>query len=144
MRFHASCAAFLGPDGYDSVLLLGASGSGKSDLLLRLMAVGWLMVADDQVIVEDGIARAPEALAGILEVRGLGLFKQPYLARAPLRLVVQLGVQTIRLPEPQLHDILGLPMITLDPAQPSAPARLALALGAACGQVAQIAGAFAA
>lgn len=144
MRFHASCAAFLGPDGYESVLLLGASGSGKSDLLLRLLHDGWLMVADDQVIVEHGIARAPEALAGILEVRGLGLFKQPYLAAAPLRLVAKLGVQTTRLPEPQAHDRLNLPMITLDAAQPSAPARLALALAAACGRVGQIAGAFAA
>ncbi|HQT39660.1 MAG TPA: aldolase [Acidocella sp.] len=143
MRFHASCAAYLGPDGYDSVLLLGASGSGKSDLLLRLLHEGWLMVADDQVIVEDGIARAPEALAGVMEVRGLGLFKQPYLAQAPLRLVVQLGVQTIRLPEPQTHDVLNLPMVTLDPDQHSAPARLALALAAACGRAAQIAGAFA-
>ncbi|MDE8349674.1 MAG: aldolase [Acidocella sp.] len=142
MRLHASCAAQLGPDGYDSVLLLGAPGCGKSDLLLRLMDHGWQLVADDQVIIENGIACAPAALAGVLEVRGLGLFKQPYLAKAPLRLVVQLGVQTIRLPEPQFHDILKLPMITLDPAQPSAPARLALALAGACGRVAQIAGVF--
>jgi hypothetical protein len=51
MRFHASCAARMGEGGFDAVLLLGTSGSGKSDLLLRLIDRGWALVADDQVIV---------------------------------------------------------------------------------------------
>ncbi|HQT65139.1 MAG: hypothetical protein B7Z75_09440 [Acidocella sp. 20-57-95] len=144
MRFHASCAALDGPNGFDAVLLLGPSGSGKSDLLLRLIEAGWQMVADDQVLVEDGIAHAPPQLAGMLEVRGLGLFALPYLTQARVRLVVQLGVQTERLPAPATDPALNLPLMMLDPTQPSAPARLRLALDAACGRVAQIAGAFAA
>jgi HPr kinase/phosphorylase len=102
------------------------------------------MVADDQVHVESGIARAPAALAGILEVRGLGLFRLPFVAAARLRIAVNLGIQTARLPEPESHQTLGIPLVTIDPAQISAPERLCLALEAACGRLHQVAGAFAA
>ncbi|HVE22442.1 MAG TPA: HPr kinase/phosphatase C-terminal domain-containing protein [Acidocella sp.] len=143
MRLHASCAARPGPDGYDAVLLTGPPGAGKSDLLLRLLDYGFQLVADDQVIVEDHLARAPAALAGLLEVRGLGIFRLPFLAAATPRLVVRLGVSTLRLPLPEQDPALGLPCVTIDPLHPSAPARVALALEAACGRVAQAAGAFA-
>ncbi len=132
------------PDGEEAVLLLGPAGAGKSGLLLRLLHHGFQLVADDQVLVENGVARAPEALAGLLEVRGLGIFRLPYLASARLRLVIQLGEQPERLPAPRIHAGLGLPEIILDPACPAAPERTALALDAACGRVTQIAGAFAA
>ena len=144
MPFHASCAARLGPSGYDAVLILGPPGAGKSDFLLRLIHAGWTLVADDQVLVDALIASAPPALAGIIELRGLGLFRLPFIASAELRLVVQLGVQPERLPEPERHPALDLPLITIDPAQISAVERVALSLEAACGRVNQIAGAFAA
>lgn len=148
MRLHASCAAHADAadadaSGADAILLLGPPGSGKSDLLLRLIRHGFRLVADDQVIIEDGLARAPEALAGLLEVRGLGLFRLSYLAAARPRLVVSLGREAERLPLPRRHATLGLPEITLDPALASAPERAALALEAACGRVTQLAGAFA-
>ena len=101
------------------------------------------LVADDQVIVEDQQARAPAALAGLLEVRGLGIFRLPFLAAATPRLVVRLGVSAARLPRPEQDPDFGLPQIAIDPFHPSAPARVALALEAACGRVAQAAGAFA-
>jgi HPr kinase/phosphorylase len=144
MRLHASCAARPGPDGYDAVLLTGPSGAGKSDLLLRLLDRGFALVADDQVIVEDRTARAPAALAGLLEVRGLGIFRLPFIATATPRLVVRLGIAAERLPAPALDPNFGLPMVTIDPQHPSAPARVALALEAACARVTQLAGAFAA
>jgi HPr kinase/phosphorylase len=143
MRLHASCAARPGPDGYDAVLLTGPPGAGKSDLLLRLIDRGFQLISDDQVIVEDRLARAPAALAGLLEVRGLGLFRLPFLATATPRLVVRLGLTTARLPLPELDPDLGLPLVTIDPQHPSAPARVALALDAACLRVTQVAGAFA-
>jgi HPr kinase/phosphorylase len=144
MRFHASCAARPGSGGFDAALLLGPAGSGKSDLLLRLIHQEWHLVADDQVLVEDGVARAPAALAGMIELRGLGLFRLPFVPAAPLRLVVVLGGQGARLPEPRWHDALGLPEIIVDPAQASAPQRVAIALDAVTGKVANMVGAFAA
>jgi HPr kinase/phosphorylase len=144
MRLHASCAARSGPAGYDAVLLQGPPGAGKSDFLLRLIHAGFILVADDQVVVEGGIASAPTALAGLLEVRGLGIFRLPHLAAAPLRLIIRLGIQTVRLPEPQIDSVLNLPIVTIDPVAPSAPERTALALEAACGRITQLAGAFAA
>ena len=102
------------------------------------------LVADDRVVVENGIASPPEALAGLLEVRGLGIFRLPFIPSARLRLVIRLGVQPVRLPEPESHPETNLPLVTIDPAATSAPARAALALEAACGQAAQLAGAFAA
>ena len=144
MRLHASCAARLGPDGDDAVLLTGPSGAGKSDLLLRLIDRGFRLVADDQVIVEGGQACAPSPLAGLLEVRGLGIFRLPFLTTATPRLVVRLGIAVARLPMPERDAELGLPVVTIDPHHPSAPERVTLALEAACGRVAQLAGAFAA
>ncbi len=124
-------------------MLVGPPGAGKSDLVLRLIRAGWGLVADDQVVVEeDGVASAPAALAGVLEVRGLGLFRLPYVASARLRLVVRLGVQAVRLPAPELDARLGLPVVVIDAAQVSAVERVALALEAACGRAQQVAGAF--
>ncbi len=144
MRLHASCAARPGPGAdFAGVLLCGPAGSGKSDLLLRLLRHGFGLVADDQVLVEDGVAAAPAVLAGMLEVRGLGLFRLPFIAAVPLRLVVRLGVNPVRLPEPETDAVLGLPVVTIDPAAASAPERVALALDAACGEVVPIVGAFA-
>jgi HPr kinase/phosphorylase len=94
--------------------------------------------------VEDGVAAAPALLAGVLEVRGLGLFQLPFVAPAPLRLLVRLGVQTVRVPMPERDGYLGLPVVTIDPEQKSAVERVAIALEAACGRIPQIAGAFAA
>ena len=150
MRYHASCAA---RDAH-GVLLLGPSGSGKSDLLLRLLDRGFALVADDQVEVEAGIAKAPSALAGLVEVRGLGILHLPYLATARLALAVRLGNRTPtgaptgahlgeRLPYPAHDPDLGMPGITLDPWSASAPLRVSLALDCALGLVRQVAGAFA-
>jgi len=143
MRLHASCAARATASGGDAILLLGPPGSGKSDLLLRLVAEDFILVADDQVLIEGLCARAPESLAGLLEVRGLGLFRLPFLPQATLRLAITLGIATERLPAPRRHATLDLPEITLDPALASAPQRAALALEAACGRITQLAGAFA-
>ncbi len=143
MHWHASCAARQNQPGGDALLLLGPSGAGKSDLLLQLIDKGFTLVADDQVLIEDGMASPPPALAGLLEVRGLGLFRLPFIAPARLRLVISLS-RTVaeRLPAPRRHPELDLPEITLDATAPSAAARAALALEAACGRITQQTGAF--
>lgn len=139
MQMHGSCASRSG----DGVLLIGPPGAGKSDLLLRLLARGYDLVADDRVEVLSGVARAPASLAGLLEVRGLGIFHMPYVEAARLALVVELGAGD-RLPAPSRHRALGLPLVRIDPWSLSAPERVGLALDCALGRVSQVAGAFAA
>ncbi len=144
MHFHASCAAWDGA----GVLLLGRPGSGKSDLLLRLLDIGFMLVADDQVDIEQGTARPPPTLAGLLEVRGLGIVRRPWLSQARLYLAVELDQpvgfkREARMPLPRRHLDLDLPLIALDPFPASAPRRVALALDCARGAAACVAGAFA-
>jgi HPr kinase/phosphorylase len=139
-RLHGSCVARDGA----GVLLLGPSGTGKSDLALRLLGRGFALVADDQVDVIDGFARSPSALSGLLEVRGLGIVQLPYLSVVKLSIVVVLSEQNERLPRPERHAELDLPLVRLHAFDGSAPDRVALALDCALGRVAQHAGAFAA
>lgn len=137
-QVHGSCVS---RDG-DGVLLIGPPGSGKSDLALRLLGRGFTLVADDRVDIEDGVATPPAILAGLLEVRGFGIVRLPYAAAARLALVAELGTAAERLPAPDRHAELGLPLIRLDPAAASAAERVALALDCALGRVSQVAGAF--
>jgi HPr kinase/phosphorylase len=138
MQIHASCASREG----HGVLLLGRSGVGKSDLLLRLLDHGFGLVADDQVYIKDGFASAPAVLAGLLEVRGLGIVKLAFIHCTRLALVVELAPAP-RLPSPVQHTVTGLPLVSIDPALCSAPLRVALALDCALQRTNQLAGAFA-
>jgi HPr kinase/phosphorylase len=140
MQIHGSCASRSGR----GVLLIGSPGAGKSDLLLRLLARGFDLVADDRVEIENGIARPAPALAGLLEVRGLGIVRLPHVPSARLALVVELGGRGARLPLPARYEDLDLPLAVIDPEAASATDRVALALDCATGRVTQLAGAFAA
>src|ERR1700744_4883962 len=136
-RLHGSCVS---KDG-DAVLLLGPPGSGKSDLVLRLLSRGFELVADDQGELVDGVASCPAELAGLLEVRGLGIVRLPHRAEARLRLIIELDGRAERMPSPRRHAELDLPVVQIAAAAASAPERVALALECALGQVAQLAGA---
>lgn len=130
---HASCVAHKG----GGIIIFGSSGSGKSDLSLRLiMEQGAKLVADDRVNlrVENNeiIATAPTILKGLLEVRGVGIIKLP-AASAPLRLAVRLAAskdEIERLPEPDFYEFgsVKVPQITLYPFESSAPAKVLAAL----------------
>jgi HPr kinase/phosphorylase len=124
-------------------LIIGPPGSGKSDLTLRLLSRGFQLVADDQVDVTDGIARAPASLAGLLEARGVGIVRLPFVDQARLALVVELGRSVERLPSPEMDAALGVPVVRLDGHVASLPDTVILALDCALGRVAQVAGAFA-
>jgi len=139
MQIHASCAA---RDAI-GVLLTGPPGCGKSDLLLRLLDRGFVLVADDRVDIENGVASPPASLAGLLEVRGLGIVRLPHLPRARLALAVELGEAAARLPMPARHPTLGVPSISLDPFAASAAQRVAMALDCTQGLLHQQVGAFA-
>jgi len=139
---HANCVALGGV----GVLILGKPGSGKSDLTLRLIdapgvglgrkLVKATLVSDDQVLVRVRagklVASPPKTIAGLLEIRGLGIMRLPYRKSVPLALAVRLtpATQIERLPEPRRFAIAGLslPLIDIDPAAAAAPARLRAAL----------------
>ncbi|MBL8705913.1 MAG: HPr kinase/phosphatase C-terminal domain-containing protein [Rhodospirillales bacterium] len=120
------------------VLIRGPSGSGKSDLALRLIDGGARLVADDQTALEARGGRlwasAPPSIAGKLEVRGLGIVAVPSAPSACLGLVVDLQPRDRieRLPEASTTALLGviLPRLDLFPFEASAPAKLRLAVAA--------------
>ena len=140
MLLHGTCVALKLPDrGWRAALLRGPSGAGKSDLALRLIDTGGRLVADDQTrIARRGgglVATPPAALAGLMEVRGLGIVKLArgqILAKAPLVLLVDLVslADIERLPEPDRETLLDitLPCLALAPFEASAAAKLRLAL----------------
>ncbi len=137
MRIHASCAARAD----QGLLILGPPGSGKSDLVLRLLDRGYELVADDQVELDGTMASAPAALAGLLEIRGLGILRRAFRAEVRLVLAVRLG-RADRLPMPLRYENLDLPMISVDPLAASAPIVIGLALDGVAGQASFLTGAF--
>ncbi|MFM7083387.1 MAG: HPr kinase/phosphorylase, partial [Hyphomicrobium sp.] len=121
------------------------SGSGKSDLALRCLFLPYdspvgekiELVADDQVVLnvkgEKIYASPPPSIAGRLEVRGVGILKFPFRCFLPVRVIVQVSrEQKIeRLPDPwhfETHLGCSIPVLKLNPFEPSAPQKLALAL----------------
>ena len=115
------------------MLLLGAPGTGKSDMVLRLLDRGFTLVADDQVVLDGGVARAPPELAGLLEVGGGGRGRRPGAAAARRCLAVQLH-RGERLPVPARYEIADVPMVSIDPWPASAPLLVGMALDAVLGR----------
>lgn len=131
MQIHAGCVSIRGR----GVLITGASGSGKSDLCLRLIDAGAVLVADDRVVLElqpGGmlLARAPGPLRGLLEVRGLGIATLPYRDSVQLALAVEAAATPERLPPESYAEFAGvsLPLLRLNLLHTSAPAAVRLAL----------------
>jgi len=135
-RLHASCVAI----DRQGVLLLGEPGMGKSDLALRLIDRGAQLVADDRVELacrdEQIFASVPSAIAGLIEVRGLGIFtlKGKDMPEAPVLLVVHLAKQEWieRLPHPEPYDCLGvqIPQLRLCAFEHSAAIKIEMAVAA--------------
>ena len=146
---HGTCIALGGA----GALLLGPSGSGKSDLALRLLDQGAELVADDRVeltlqhalvhVVErlpeaeragQMLARAPAGLPALLEVRGIGLLPvHPRKGAVPLAAVFRLERASERLPVPQSwrYEDATVPLFHLDPSAPSAAARVRAVMASA-------------
>ena len=124
-----------------AVLLVGPSGSGKSDLALRLIDRGATLVADDRVVVtRDGsrvLAAPPDTLAGLIEVRGVGIVAVPHLAGVPVALVVDLAAPPVRLPERTTREVAGVavPVVGLSAFDASAPLKVEAALTAFAAQL---------
>jgi len=128
---HATCIAI----GGRGVLIEGLSGSGKSDLALRLIDRGALLVSDDYTLVQrhDGrlIANAPSTIVGKIEVRGVGIVAVPTVADVPVSLLVSVGEPVERLPDAgRARKLAGvdIPQVALSATEPSAPIKVEYAL----------------
>lgn len=103
---HGSCVDFEGK----SILAIGPSGAGKSALALNLIALGGVLVSDDQVLLSDEIdavtVAPPDVVSGKIEARNLGILNCPYVMMSDLNLVVDLNVKPqSRLPEHSMVKI---------------------------------------
>jgi HPr Serine kinase C-terminal domain len=114
----ASCVAIQGR----AVLIEGAPGSGKSSLALALIDRGAVLVGDDGVRLEalDGrlIANPPPNIAGLIEVRNIGLLEYPVVSALPVALTLRLDPDAPRFIEAAEHYALGgiaLPLVRLWP-----------------------------
>jgi HPr kinase/phosphorylase len=141
---HASCVAI----GNHGILIRGASGSGKSTLCLQLVdgqgyglgrkALRARLVADDQVKLHRRgaklVASPPASLAGLVEIRGLGILATTFKKSVVLKLVVDLvpPAGVARLPEQidQQTELEGikLPRIAIATGNPAALAIVRSAL----------------
>jgi serine kinase of HPr protein (carbohydrate metabolism regulator) len=128
---HASCVAI---DGC-AVLISGRSGSGKSDLAIRLIDRGARLVSDDYtLVVRSGatlLARAPATISGRIEVRGVGVVAIEPVADVPVGLVADLDAAPERLPELTERRVLAgiaLPVVAIAGLEASAPIKLEMAL----------------
>jgi serine kinase of HPr protein (carbohydrate metabolism regulator) len=135
----------LGAPADTGILLLGESGAGKSDLALRLIERGSVLVADDrtELFVRNGtlMGKAPAGIEGLLELRGVGILE---LARAEevridLAVLLAIGINTLRLPPTHYYDAphsVGVPhdarppLLHLAPFEASAPAKVVAAAAA--------------
>ncbi|MEO7815362.1 MAG: HPr kinase/phosphatase C-terminal domain-containing protein, partial [Sphingomicrobium sp.] len=118
-----------------AVVIAGRSGSGKSDLALRLIDRGFVLVSDDQTLISKAngklIASAPTTIRGKIEVRGIGILEVDQADSAAVSLWIELGNEIKRLPDEEKHLILGIevPKFSLDAMTASAPIKVELALG---------------
>lgn len=128
---HASTVAI---DGH-AVMICGRPGSGKSDLALRLIDRGAVLVSDDYTIVSRSgdrlVATAPETIRGRIEIRGLGLIEMPCVAGVPIVFMVVVDAPVPRMPEPDEKRVfagLPLPVVALAPFEESTPIKVEIAL----------------
>lgn len=128
---HATSVAI----GGRGLLIMGASGAGKSDLALRLIDRGATLISDDYtlVVAEGGrlLLHAPPTIAGKLEIRHLGIVDMGHVDAIPAALAIRLDDKPDRMPEHFpliLLAGLAIPTIGLAGKEPSAPIKAELAL----------------
>ncbi|MAW98265.1 MAG: aldolase [Sphingomonas sp.] len=128
---HASCVAI----GGRALLIAGPSGSGKSDLALRLIDRGATLVSDDYThLTRSGerlIASAPDRIAGRIEVRGIGIVALPWIRNVPVALLLRIEDRPERMPlSYDIQAIAGVdvPVFAIAALEASAAVKAELAL----------------
>lgn len=132
VNIHATCISLQNK----GILFIGSSGAGKSDLALRLITrYKAELVADDRVDItvqnKEIIASSPDILQGLLEVRGIGIVRYPFVSKAKICAVFDLiSDNPERMPEPQFYEIEGinLPLFKINPFELSSPEKVLSAL----------------
>jgi serine kinase of HPr protein (carbohydrate metabolism regulator) len=134
---HAGLIARRSGGAWKGVLISGSSGAGKSDLMLRALDCGFRLVADDRTVVwiSGGrpFGRAPAALHGLMELRGVGVIDEPPLPVAEICLALRCeapGAEIERLPSETFEQIgsAHVPLIRAHALDASTPAKLGRAL----------------
>ena len=130
-RIHSTCVVI----DDNGVLILGDSGSGKSDLALRLIDSGATLISDDISICRKSsnniYLHCPPEIKGLLEVREIGIITVPFVERIKLRLVVNLkSNNNERFPKDSYFRILGIkfPLINIEGKNSSAVAKIKVKL----------------
>jgi HPr kinase/phosphorylase len=131
LEMHATAVSISGA----GIMIRGASGSGKSDLALRLIDRGATLISDDQVAITRKNDRLflspPPVIAGKLEVRALGIIGLDHVAGVELKLIADLQEKPDRFPlDNQVMILLGIkvPSCRLDAMEASAAIKAELAL----------------
>ena len=131
-NIHATCISIK----KKGVLFLGKSGTGKSDMALKMIAYCQArLVADDRVDLRSYkdrlMATCPEKIKNLLEVRNVGIINLKAVKSAFVELAVELTTaQQERLPEQKFYEFedIKIPLIKLNPFENSAPAKILAAL----------------
>jgi serine kinase of HPr protein (carbohydrate metabolism regulator) len=121
--------------GGHGVVICGPSGHGKSDLALRLIDRGAILISDDRVIIEERngqpVLQPAPNITGLIEVRGIGILEMEYARDIPLKLQVSLADISERFVESiKVTDVAGYAVhkITLSAFEASAAIKVELAL----------------
>ncbi len=121
--------------GAKALLIRGEPGSGKSRLGLKLLQAPLpfaRLVGDDRVYLEARsgrlLVRPAPNLAGLIEIRGLGIRRLPYEMLAVVGLLVDLGAATDRMPDQAALETsisgITLPRLAIPPETDALPALL--------------------
>jgi HPr kinase/phosphorylase len=132
-QFYATAVTYCG----FGILIRGPSGSGKSDLALRLIDDGAGLVADDQVVIksvgQELYLSPPDSLSGLIEVRGVGVIKIEYVRDIRLCLIVELDprneIQRIPKIKEELIKKILVPVINMYAFESSVLAKIKIILG---------------
>ena len=117
------------------IMITGPSGSGKSDLALRLIDRGATLISDDSINIvsvdQELILQSPETVQGKMEIRSLGILAFEFVNSVPLGLKVQLRQTGERFPMDRQTEVISgktIPLISIDAFEQSAPIKVELAL----------------